>query len=213
VSAAASGLDGFYGLIQRHIEIDPKEREARRRKRTGRAIWVSADSTTALLDTLPGLFIGIAASMLLLLQRVSRPHIARLARSGYAWPDVDRHDGLHPDRSSVVIREAGLFFANSDDVREQIERLRTPETRVVVLDPETSPFIDVTAAQMLAQLAARLRQDGIELRIARDIGQFRDVMHTAVPGDFRHSVFRTVDEALSDGTPRDGNTTQYGKPR
>ena len=41
MSAAASGLDGFYGLIQRHIEIDPKEREARRRKRTGRAIWVS----------------------------------------------------------------------------------------------------------------------------------------------------------------------------
>jgi sulfate permease, SulP family len=88
--------------------------------------------------------------------------------------------------------------------------LRTRETRVVVLDAETSPFIDVTAAQMLAQLAAALRQDGIELRIARDIGQFRDVMHTAVPGDFRRSVFRTVDEALSDGTPRDGNTTQYG---
>lgn len=41
VSAAASGLDGFYGLIQRHIEIDPKELAARRRKRTGRAIWVS----------------------------------------------------------------------------------------------------------------------------------------------------------------------------
>jgi len=41
VSAAASGPDGFYGLIQRHIEIDLKEREARRRKRTGRAIWVS----------------------------------------------------------------------------------------------------------------------------------------------------------------------------
>ena len=41
VSAAASALEGFYGLIQPHIEIDPKEREARRRKRTGRAIWVS----------------------------------------------------------------------------------------------------------------------------------------------------------------------------
>jgi hypothetical protein len=41
VSAAASGLEGFYGLVQPHIEIDPKEREARRRKRTGRAIWVS----------------------------------------------------------------------------------------------------------------------------------------------------------------------------
>ena len=54
-------------------------------------------------DTLPGRFIGIAASMLLL-YRVSRPHVARLVRSGNAWLDVDRHDGLHPDQHSVVIR-------------------------------------------------------------------------------------------------------------
>jgi SulP family sulfate permease len=177
------------------------------------AAAIAAMLGVLVFDTLPGLFIGIAVSMLLLLYRVSRPHIARLAPSGDAWLDVDRHDGLHPDQHSVVVRvEAGLFFANSDDVREQIERLCTPETRLVVLDAETSPFIDVTAAQMLAQLAAALRQDGIQLRIARDIGQFRDVMHTAVPGDFRHSVYRTVDEALSAGTPRDGDTTQHEPP-
>jgi MFS superfamily sulfate permease-like transporter len=66
----------------------------------------------------------------------------------------------------------------------------------VVLDAETSPFIDISAAEMLAQLAAALRRDGIELRIARDIGQFRDVMRSAVPEAFRHEVFHTIDEAL-----------------
>ena len=41
VTAAASGLEGFYGLIEPHIEIGAEERAARRRKRTGRAIWVA----------------------------------------------------------------------------------------------------------------------------------------------------------------------------
>ena len=49
----------------------------------------------------------------------------------------------------------------------------------------------------LAQLAATLRRDGIELRIARDIGQFRDVIRSAVPEAFHHEVFRTIDEALN----------------
>ncbi|WP_433504798.1 SulP family inorganic anion transporter [Pseudonocardia halophobica] len=154
-------------------------------------------------DTLPGLFIGIAASMTLLLYRVSRPHVARLAKLGDVWLDVDRQDGHHPDPRNVVVRvEAGLFFANSDHVRARIERLCEPETRVVVLDAETSPFIDITAAQMLAQLAGSLRRNGIDLRIARDIGQVRDVMRTAVPEAFRHGVFHTVDDAVgADGAP------------
>jgi sulfate permease, SulP family len=161
-----------------------------------------------IFDTLPGLFIGIAVSMLLLLYRVSRPHVARLARSGGTWLDLERHPGLRPDPTSAVVRvEAGLFFANSDNVREQIERLCTPETSVVVVDAQTSPFIDITAARMLAELAATLRRDGIELRIARDIGQFRDVIHTAAPEAFQHNVFRTVDEALRADPPRDDNST------
>ncbi len=159
-------------------------------------------------DTLPGLFIGIAVSMVLLLYRVARPHVARLARSGDVWVDVDRHGGHHPDPHSVVVRvEAGLFFANSDHVRAAIERLCTPETRIVVLDAETSPFVDITAAQMLAELAASLSREGVELRIARDIGQVRDVMRTAVPEAFRHGVYRTVDQALSADEPPSDRTT------
>jgi len=170
-----------------------------------RADFVAAVATmlgVLVFDTLPGLFIGIAVSMVLLLYRVSRPHIAQLARSGGAWLDVDRGGGHHPDPHCVVVRvEAGLFFANSDHVRARIEHLCTPETRVVVLDAQTSPFIDITAAQMLAQLAESLRRHGIDLRIARDIGQVRDVMRTAVPEAFRDGAFRTVDDALGADDP------------
>jgi len=169
------------------------------------AAAIAAMLGVLIFDTLPGLVIGIGVSMLLLLYRVSRPHVAGLAKRDGAWLDVERHDDLQADPSTLVVRvESGLFFANSDHVRERIEALRTPATRIVVLDAETSPFIDISAAEMLAQLAASLRRDGIELRIARDIGQFRDVIRSAVPEAFHHEVFRTIDEAL-DAPPEEKN--------
>ena len=162
------------------------------------AAAIAAMLGVLIFDTLPGLVIGIGVSMLLLLYRVSRPHVAGLAKRDGAWLDVERHEDLDADPTRLVVRvESGLFFANSDHVRERIEALRTPQTRIVVLDAETSPFIDISAAEMLAQLASSLARDGIELRIARDIGQFRDVMRSAVPEAFHHDVFRTIDESLN----------------
>ena len=162
------------------------------------AAAIAAMLGVLVFDTLPGLIIGIGVSMLLLLHRVARPHVASLAKRDGAWLDVERHDDLQADSEELVVRvESGLFFANCDHVRDRIEALRTPATRIVVLDAETSPFIDISAAEMLAELAGSLRRDGIELRIARDIGQFRDVMRSAVPEAFHREVFRTIDEALT----------------
>ncbi len=48
--------------------------------------------------------------------------------------------------------------------------------RAVVLDAETTPSIDVTGAQMLADLANNLRGRGTRLLVARDVGQVRDVL-------------------------------------
>src|SRR4029077_21122992 len=57
-----------------------------------------------IFDTLPGLVIGIGVSMLLLLYRVSRPHVASLAKQGSSWLDVERHDDLQADPAKLVVR-------------------------------------------------------------------------------------------------------------
>ncbi|MFC7451192.1 SulP family inorganic anion transporter [Rhodococcus daqingensis] len=152
-----------------------------------------------LFDTLPGLVIGIGVSMLLLLYRASRPHVAPLAKEGSLWVDAERHPDLETRPDVVVVRvEAGLFFANADHVKESIEDLCTGTTRVVVLDAETSPFVDVSAAQMLSQLRDILGRRGIELRVARDIGQFRDTLTRAAPDGKHVGVYPTVSAALAD---------------
>ena len=57
-----------------------------------------------------------------------------------------------------------------------MERASRRIPRAVVLDAETSPSIDVTGAQMLAELANNLRSRGTRLLVARDVGQVRDVL-------------------------------------
>jgi SulP family sulfate permease len=65
-----------------------------------------------------------------------------------------------------------------------------------VLDCETMPSVDVTAARMLSQLAADLAKRGVRLVLAAEIGQVRDMVaavsdHGQVPG-----YHRTVAEAV-----------------
>ena len=133
-----------------------------------------------LFDILPGLFIGIAVSLLLLIYRASRPRVSTLVRAPAAgsddatWVDAATHPDLRARDDIVVVRvESGLFFANADHVRDQIRERITPATIAVILDAETTPAIDVTATDMLATLAAELRRRDISLLVAHGIGQIR----------------------------------------
>ncbi|MGX6509431.1 SulP family inorganic anion transporter [Rhodococcus sp. SJ-2] len=169
------------------------------------AAAIAAMLGVLLFDTLPGLVIGIGVSMLLLLYRSSRPHVASLVRSGDRWVDITAHpsDGHAAGRPDVlVVRvESGLYFANSDYVHQQVKARCTDETRVVVLDAETSPFIDVSAAQMLFELRDTLAEGGIALRIARDIGQFGDVLEHSSSGGAPIAVYPTVRAAVAGADP------------
>ena len=155
-----------------------------------------------IFDTLPGLVIGIAVSMTLLLYRASRPHVTRLVRipgdeRAGLWVDADRHPDLPAEDGILVIRvEAGLFFANADHIRDHIRALAARGPVAVVLDGESSPFIDVTAAGMLDQLTRELAARRVRLYFARDIGQVRDILHHTDDGS-RLVIYRDVDAAVT----------------
>ena len=159
--------------------------------------------------TLAGLFIGVLIALLLLLYRASRPPVAELGRvpgiSGH-FSDLDRHpENRRVDGIAVLRIEGGLFFANAAPIAAEIRSAaQRDDIHAVVIDAETMPFIDVTAAQALDQLARQLRPDGVEVVIARNVGQVRDVIHAA-PGDsILDSAYPTVDEAVEAVTARIG---------
>jgi MFS superfamily sulfate permease-like transporter len=173
----------------------------------GRAYGVAARpdfiaATAALLgvlvfDTLPGLFIGIAISLLLLLYRASRPYIATLGELNGDYVDITRRpEAERLDGIAIVRVEGGLYFANAEAVRT---RLLTAARNVgtVVIDAETIPFVDVTAAEMLDRVAGDLRRDGVRLVIARDVGLVRDVLDRVGSDAALHDVYPSVRAAVT----------------
>jgi anti-anti-sigma factor len=100
-----------------------------------------------------------------------------------------------PPGVAVLRPEGGLFFANADQVRHEIlAAAGTAGTRALVLDAEAVPHVDVTAATMLADLHRDLRRQGVELFLAHDLGQVRDVLRRA--GVTLPHVHPTVEAAV-----------------
>lgn len=151
---------------------------------------------------LAGLFTGVLISLLLLLYRTSRPPVAELGRvpgeSGH-FSDLDRHPENQRVEGIAVLRiESGLYFANATPVATEIRSAAHRDgIHAVVVDAETVPFVDVTAVQVLDQLAQELRADGVRLVIARNVGQVRDVVGAALGDSILDTAYPTVDEAVT----------------
>lgn len=158
---------------------------------------------------LAGLFIGIGVSLLLLIYRASRPHIARLGRAPGSdqYTDVHRHpENVLPEGVVVLRVESPLFFANADVVRSAARAAAREEgVHAVVIDAEAVPTIDITAAHMLHELHDELAAEGVRFVLARDVGQVRDVLlRTAGDQDPAiTSVFATVAKAVRAVGPED----------
>jgi SulP family sulfate permease len=156
------------------------------------------------LDTLPGLLLGVAVSLLLLVVRSSRPYVAVLGRidGSDRYADLARVPGGRPVPGLVIVRPEGpLFFANAQSIRRRVLDLVAAEVPVaVVVDAETVPSVDLTAAAMLRDLAGELGRRDVRLALARDIGQVRDLLGDA-PADGTVESYPTVREAVAALTP------------
>lgn len=166
---------------------------------------VAAMVGVLVFDTLPGLFIGITVSAVLLVYRVSRPHVAVLGLlPDGRWADLERHPEAHRAAGVVVVRpEAGLFYGNAGSVESAIlaaVAAAPGSVHAVVVDAATIPMIDVTGADMLAGLDRDLARRGIALTMAGDVGQVRDVLRHTDTAAHGASVHPTVDAAVASHT-------------
>ena len=161
---------------------------------------VAALAGVLIFDTLPGLFIGISVSMVLLVYRAYKPRMAVLGKIPRTrqYGDVALHAENEQVPGIAIMRvESGLFFANADRVRQEIEEAAANHAiKAVILDAETMPFIDVTAAGVLIELSETLEREGKTFAIARDISQVRELIAGA-DGQVRIKTFASVDDAVN----------------
>lgn len=153
-------------------------------------------------DTLPGLVIGVVLSILLLLYRISKPHVAVLgavAGTSEQWGDIARHPENEPVRGVVVARVEGpMVFANADTVEEQLRSLAEGDgVHALVLDAAAVPIIDVSAAGTLRDLASSVRGHGVQFVAVGDIGQVRDVLRRSGAPEVLDRVYPTIGTAVA----------------
>jgi high affinity sulfate transporter 1 len=136
-----------------------------------------------LLGILQGILLAALASILLLLARVSRPHVAFLGRipGTDSYSDLARHPENEPLPGVLAFRpEASLIYVNADAVLQAVlDRLRSAhssKTRLAVCDLSASPYVDLAGSRMLHELHSELAGSGIALRIVGARGRVRDLL-------------------------------------
>jgi high affinity sulfate transporter 1 len=129
---------------------------------------------------LRGVLIGSVISMVQLIRRASRPHVAVLGRipGTRRFSDRERHPGNESISGMLIFRpESGLVYFNVDQVRDTVlDRVhaQTPPPKVVVMDLSAAPHVDLQSAQTLAGLADELTAAGIGLQIVETRSAVRE---------------------------------------
>jgi MFS superfamily sulfate permease-like transporter len=147
-----------------------------------------------ILGPIPGIVIAIIIALLEFVWDGWRPHYAVLGRAEgvKGYHDITRYPEARLIPGLVLFRwDAPLFFANAelfhDHVRLAINACPTPvRWFVVAAEPVTS--VDVTAADMLAELDDELRQAGIQLVFAEMKDPVKDKLR-------RFGLFERFDES------------------
>jgi sulfate permease, SulP family len=136
-----------------------------------------------LLGILQGILLAALASILLLLARTSRPHVAFLGRipGTNSYSDVDRHPENEPLPGVIVFRpEASLIYVNAESVMEAVlNRLHAsspPDIRLMICDLSAAPYLDLAGSRMLQQLHDELVSRNVALRIVGAHGSVRDLL-------------------------------------
>ena len=160
-------------------------REFRHLFRVSRLDFIAAVVALAgvlLLGILNGVIFAVVASLVIVLQRTSTPHVAFLGRilGTNRFSDLARHPDNEPVPGVLIFRvEAPLLYFNADHVqRTVLERVRSQPDglHVVVCDLSNSPYLDLAGTRMLARLFDELKTMNIELLVVEAHATERDIL-------------------------------------
>lgn len=153
-----------------------------------------------------GILLGVLLSLLLLVYRISKPHIAILGRirdTNY-FRNLDRFatDAENPEDFLILRFDGQLFFGNKDYFRERLQKqiaAKGASLKHIILNAEAVNYIDSTAVFMLRALVADLKKEDIRFAIAGAIGPTRDILYTSglIDDIGRENLFANTNEAYT----------------
>jgi MFS superfamily sulfate permease-like transporter len=155
-------------------------RHLRRTNKTEYIVAAAALLGVLFLGLLQGVLIGAIISLVLLIRRASRPHVAFLGRIAGTrrFSDRARHEGNELIPGVLIFRpEASLMYFNVEHVCDTIQnhvRAETTPPKLVVLDLSAAPYVDMQSAHALAGMADELQAAGVRLQVVEARSGVRD---------------------------------------
>ena len=155
-------------------------RHLRRTNRAEYIVAVAALVGVLSFGLLKGVLVGAIISLVLLIRRASRPHVAQLGRipGSRRFSDRERHPDNELIPGVLIFRpESGLMYFNMDHVRDTIlDRVHAEATppNLVLLDLSATPFVDMHSAHMLAELSQELAAAGVRVQVVEARSSVRD---------------------------------------
>jgi len=131
---------------------------------------------------LPGVGVGVALSLVVLIYHASHPTTAQLGKA--PGEDVYRNILRRPEARTipglVIFRlDGNLIFANAahcaGEIRRSIASAASP-VRAVLMDAEPINFVDTTAGDMLIKLHAELASRNIGFGLSRVRDPVRELL-------------------------------------
>jgi MFS superfamily sulfate permease-like transporter len=129
---------------------------------------------------LQGVMIGAIISLVLLIRRVSVPHVAILGRvpNTARFTDLDRHVDNETIPGVAIFRpESSVIYFNADHICESIRNRVSNlgvDVYLVVIDLSAAAYVDVQGAHNLAALADDLEALGATVQVVEARSSVRD---------------------------------------
>jgi len=168
--------------------------------------WIAMTTTAAVVfvGVLPGILLGTAFSIAILLSDLARPHDALLVRKPgsdelHDQGDDDQEEGIP---GLVVYRFYGpLIFANVGYFMERLQGFIDQQQHpvsAVIIDARAIPSVDFTAMEKLRPFFLKLKDQGIELAIARAHLPLREIdLNTGMEPVFPNNrIYTRVSDAV-----------------
>ena len=130
-----------------------------------------------------GILLGVLVSLLLLVYRTSKPHIAVLGK--IAGTDYFRNihrfkNEAEIDDDLLILRfDAQIYFGNKDYFKQAILKeikAKGPGLKWLILNAEAINYIDSSASYMLKQFIEELKENGVTFIFAGATGPTRDIL-------------------------------------
>jgi len=155
---------------------------------------------------LRGVLAGVILSLLLLIRRASRPHVAFLGRipGSRRFSDIERHPDNQSIPNVVAFRvESGIFYFNTEHVFDTVlaeVQAQAEPPKLVVCDLSTSPAVDLAGARMFVTLFDELARRGVVLKLVEARSSVRDMLRLEHVEDKvgRIDRFQSLAEAIED---------------